>query len=194
MNFMYPFDTQQQFNNLSLSSQQPQQSMQGSNGSNIPDQMRLEFQIKETQIETLEQEVQTLKNLLEAQNKTTVNSTTTTIIPNNIEEIFISLSNSLEKKEEELKESKNITESLITAITLNPTNNITKDGRYDPETIAHKLMNRLEILTNENKEMGKMLSYGRSQEMSIQMNLLTVENIELKEKIAQLENELKSKK
>lgn len=193
---MYPFDTQQQFNNLSLNSQQSQpqqQSIPGSNGSNIPDQMRLEFQIKETQIETLEQEVQTLKNLLEAQTKTSVNSTTT-IIPNSVEEIFISLSNSLEKKEEELKESKNISESLITAITLNPTNNITKDGRYDPETIAHKLMNRLEILTNENKEMGKMLSYGRSQEMSIQMNLLTVENIELKEKITQLENELKSKK
>lgn len=193
---MYPFDTQQQFNNLSLNSQQSQpqqQSIPGSNGSTIPDQMRLEFQIKETQIETLEQEVQTLKNLLEAQTKTSVNSTTT-IIPNSVEEIFISLSKSLEKKEEELKESKNIAESLITAITLNPTNNITKDGRYDPETIAHKLMNRLEILTNENKEMGKMLSYGRSQEMSIQMNLLTVENIELKEKITQLENELKSKK
>ena len=194
MNFMYPFETQQQFNNLSLNSQQPSQQHQV-HGS---DPMRLEFQIKETQIETLEQEVKTLKNLLEAQqNKTNLNNVTTattaTTIPTSIEEVFTTLSESLEKKDQELKESKNITESLITAITLNPTNNITKDGRYDPETIAHKLMNRLEILTEENKEMGKMLSYGRSQEMSIQMNLLTSENTDLKNKIIQLEKELKLK-
>lgn len=199
MNFMYPFDTQQQFNNLSLNNSQQQQQTQGQGqqaqvqGQQIhgSDHMRLEFQIKETQIETLEQEIKTLKNLLESQQNS--NNLGTIIIPNNIEEIFKSLADSLEKKDEELKESKNITESLITAITLNPTNNITKDGRYDPETIAHKLLNRLEILTNENKEMGKMLSYGRSQEMLIQMNLLTEENKDLKDRINQLENDLKLK-
>lgn len=198
MNFMYPFDTQQQFNNLSLNNSQQQQQAQGQGQQaqgqqqiHGADSMRLEFQIKETQIETLEQEIKTLKNLLESQQNS--NNLGTIIIPNNIEEIFKSLADSLEKKDEELKESKNITESLITAITLNPTNNITKDGRYDPETIAHKLLNRLEILTNENKEMGKMLSYGRSQEMLIQLNLLTEENKDLKDRINQLENDLNLK-
>ena len=114
MNFMYPFDTQQQFNNLSLNNSQQQQQTQGQGqqaqvqGQQIhgSDHMRLEFQIKETQIETLEQEIKTLKNLLESQQNS--NNLGTIIIPNNIEEIFKSLADSLEKKDEELKESKNL--------------------------------------------------------------------------------------
>ncbi|SMN21410.1 similar to Saccharomyces cerevisiae YBR057C MUM2 Cytoplasmic protein essential for meiotic DNA replication and sporulation [Maudiozyma saulgeensis] len=193
MNYMYPFDTQS-FNNLSLNPSQVQNS-----NSNVSDQMKLEFQIKETQIESLEQEVQTLKRLLEntnsnnnkqaLSNNNSNESTSVVQIPSSVEQVFTLLSQSLAEKDVQLQETKDTVESLITAITLNPTNNITKEGRYDPQTVAHKLMNRLEILARENKEMGQMLSYGRSQEMSIQINLLSQENEDLKKRIAKLESQ-----
>ncbi|CAB4255238.1 similar to hypothetical protein KNAG_0J00890 [Kazachstania naganishii CBS 8797] [Maudiozyma barnettii] len=202
MNYMYGFDTQT-FNNLSLNPSQVQNNNNSSNNNNnsnaitCSNQMKLEFQIKETQIESLEQEVQTLKRLLENTNTNSnkqISSTNngsgesaTVQIPNSVEEVFVLLSQSLAEKDIQLQETKDTVESLITAITLNPTNNITKEGRYDPQTVAHKLMNRLEILARENKEMGQMLSYGRSQEMSIQLNLLSKENEDLKKRIAKLE-------
>ena len=64
--------------------------------------------------------------------------------------------------------------------------------RYDAESIAHKMVVRLENLTNENKEMAKMLAYGRSKETQIELQLAKKENLELREKIASLEAHLAS--
>lgn len=192
MNYMnYPFDAQQSFNNLSLNqSYDPNMvsySSQEKQGNGV-EQLKLELQIKETQIESLEQEIQTFKRLLENKQK----NVTDIQIPTTLENIFAKLADSLHAKEKELQETKETLESLITAITLNPTNSITKDGRYDPESIAHKLLNRLEILTQENKEMGQMLSYGRGQDLLIRINLMTKENQELKQKITLLEQKIAS--
>ena len=71
---------------------------------------------------------------------------------------------------------------------------MTRDGRLDIETIAHKMVSRLEILTKENEEMGKILSYGRANEMNIQLGLARIENEELKKKISSLTNELENLK
>lgn len=78
-------------------------------------------------------------------------------------------------------------ESILTALALNPTNSMTKFGRYDPEALAHKMVVRLENLTKENKEMSKMLAYGRSKEAQIELQMMRNENEELKAKVMELQ-------
>ena len=167
--------------------------------------LRAELQARDVRIEFLESELSTLRALLfsniqplnKQQGQTDLSLSSALIkqeqqfqIPRNIELILEKLSNSLISKEAKLKATGDTLEALLTSLALNPTNSLTQDGRYDVEAISHKILNRLEILTNENREMGRMLSYGRSQEMLISMNLLRMENDELKKEVADLEKQL----
>ncbi|CAD6598991.1 BAK_1a_G0002490.mRNA.1.CDS.1 [Saccharomyces cerevisiae] len=165
--------------------------------------LEVELQIKESQIESLENEIQRLKKIFNEglnykQNehkyeKENCHIPQTFELPASLEVIFRKLSSSLHAKEKELAETKENLESILTALALNPTNSVTKYGRYDAESIAHKMVVRLENLTNENKEMAKMLAYGRSKETQIELQLAKKENLELREKIASLEAHLASK-
>lgn len=155
--------------------------------------LRLELQLKETQIESLETEIQKLKTAFNQglmykqgsfQNERISTEVDQTLeIPASIETVFSKLSSSLQRKTKELDETNARLESIITAVALNPSNTITKFGRYDEEELAHKTITRLEMLTKENREMAKMLGYGRSKEAQIELELLRKENEELKEKI-----------
>lgn len=118
-------------------------------------------------------------------------------IPNSINELIVRLSKRNEFNNVKIKEIETRLDSILTAIIMNPMNingngnmlnNIpTEHGRYDEEAIAHKLVVRLETLTKENEEMGKILSYGRSKEYQIDIKLLKRENQILKAKIKELE-------
>ncbi|EHN03725.1 Mum2p [Saccharomyces cerevisiae x Saccharomyces kudriavzevii VIN7] len=162
--------------------------------------MEVKLQIKETQIESLENEIQKLKKIFNEglnykQNeykyeRENSHIPQTFVLPASLEVIFRKLSSSLRAKEKELAEVKENLESILTALALNPTNSVTKYGRYDAESIAHKMVVRLENLTNENREMAKMLAYGRSKETQIELQLAKKENLELREKIASLEAQL----
>ena len=171
-----------------------------SNKDNRTEALEVELQIKESQIESLENEIQRLKKVFNEglsykQNeykyaKEHSHIPQTFELPASLEVIFRKLSSSLRVKEKELAETKENLESILTALALNPTNSVTKYGRYDAESIAHKMVVRLENLTSENKEMAKMLAYGRSKETQIELQLAKKENIELREKIASLEAHL----
>ncbi|KAL6946382.1 hypothetical protein ACO0RG_000531 [Hanseniaspora osmophila] len=119
------------------------------------------------------------------------------VLPKNVETIVNRLASKLLHKDKELQETNDRLETLITAVVSNPSpsmmnpslsNVSTKYGRYDVETLAHKMVVRLEMLTRENQEMAKMLSYGRSKEYQIELNLLRKENKGLKERVAVLED------
>ncbi|EJS44830.1 mum2p [Saccharomyces arboricola H-6] len=165
--------------------------------------MEVQLQIKESQIESLENEIQKLKKIFNEglnykQNEYKYEREASHIpqtfeLPASLEVIFRKLSSSLRAKERELADTKENLESILTALALNPTNSVTKYGRYDAESIAHKMVVRLENLTNENKEMAKMLAYGRSKETQIELQLVKKENLELREKMAILEAQLASK-
>ena len=165
--------------------------------------LKIDLQIKETQIQALENEVRLYKKLINDDLKfnqgiNTYNNVNNSIldsieedendedtlnkiiIPENMKTILYTLSTKLRETQEKLKATEDHLESILCAIALNPSNSITKDGRYDVETIAHKIIVRLEILTKENKEMAKMLSYGKSKEINIELNLAKRENMELK--------------
>ncbi|KAL6934936.1 hypothetical protein ACO0R3_000903 [Hanseniaspora guilliermondii] len=119
-------------------------------------------------------------------------------IPNSINELIARLSRSNENNINKIKDLETRLDSIVTAIMMNPMNingnvnglnNVpTEYGRYDEEAIAHKLVVRLETLTKENEEMAKMLSYGRSKEMQIDIKLLQRENELLNKKIKELES------
>lgn len=165
--------------------------------------LKLELQLRETQIESLEKEIQKLKSVFnqgltfkqqmqKLQPRPRNLSVDSSIeIPANLEVIFNQLSTSLKAKNEELDETKKRLESIITAISLNPSNSVTKFGRYDEEAMAHKVIVRLETLTRENQEMAKMLSYGRSKEIHIELELLKRENVQLKETLEKLKRDKK---
>ncbi|GMF52690.1 unnamed protein product [[Candida] boidinii] len=106
------------------------------------------------------------------------------------EELYIRLNEKLRSTQEELEETNLRLESVLTAIALNPTQSIISSGRYDEEEVAHRIVTKLQLLTEENDEMAKMLSYGKSKEKDIEIGLLRKQNIELKEKIAKLESKV----
>ncbi|CEP61183.1 Mum2p LALA0_S02e08570g [Lachancea lanzarotensis] len=156
--------------------------------------LQLELQVKETQIESLESEIQSLKQVfnqglsLKQKNHNRAPSARQTDggvlqMPTTLEAIFHKLSQTLAAKDKELKDTTLRLESLVTAASLNTTNSVTKLGRYDEEALAHKMVVRLENLTKENQDMAKMLGYGRSKEIYIEMELLKKENQELKRKL-----------
>lgn len=161
--------------------------------------LKLKLQFKETQNESLENEVQMLKNIFNQgldHKQTEFKSEKQNPhipplyleIPENIENMFKKMSKSSQKKDEELMATNQTLESILTALALNPTNSMTKYGRYDPEALAHKTVVRIEALTKENQEMSKMLAYGRSKEAQIELQLLKKENEELKAKIMELQH------
>ncbi|AGO10352.1 AaceriABL103Wp [[Ashbya] aceris (nom. inval.)] len=168
--------------------------------------LRLELQLKETQIESLEDEITKLKSIFnqgltfkqqeQQLQKRKLHQHTLDLdhmpveIPANLEIIFNKLATSLKRKDEELEDTRKRLESIMTAIALNPSNSVTRFGRYDEEALAHKMIVRLEMLTKENQEMAKLLSYGRSKETHIELELLKKVNRDLQRKVEQLEKQL----
>lgn len=160
--------------------------------------LKLQLQIKETQNECLENEIQKFKKIFneglsykqmeykhDHQNAHVLSDPIE--IPHNLELIFRRLSETLRQRKKELEEATQSLEAVLTALALDPTNSVTRYGRYDAENISHKMVVRLETLTNENKEMAKMLAYGRSKETQIELQLVKKENAELKAKINQMQ-------
>lgn len=177
--------------------------------------LKIDLQIKDTQIQALENEIKLYKKLINddlkgnkgtnkynnvnnylldsiEENESDEDTLSKIIIPKNVETILYTLATRLKETQEKLKATEDSLESILCAIALNPSNSITKDGKYDVESIAHKMIVRLEILTKENREMAKMLSYGKSKEINIELNLTRKENMELKEKIKVLEDKISS--
>lgn len=155
------------------------------------DPLRLELRIKESQNESLENEIQRLRSsfneALNFKQASRRHDSTAMEVPQSTEDVFRRLSTALHRKNEELVETKDTLESILTALALDPTNSVTKYGRYDAEALAHKVVTRIETLTRENQELAKMLAYGRAKEMQVQLQLAKLENSKLSEEISGLQ-------
>lgn len=160
------------------------------NGRNEMEDKKLQekLNVKDIQIESLENEIQNLKKILQL-NPNGTRKGDDDKISKHYGPIFTNLVSSLLERNEEYESLKRDYEELYlkVAMNLDGSNSITKDGRYDTETIAHKMLIRFEMLTKENSRMAKMLSYGRPMETDIELQLVEMENQELKERIKQLE-------
>ncbi|VEU21580.1 DEKNAAC102345 [Brettanomyces naardenensis] len=109
-------------------------------------------------------------------------------IPKNHEELYRKLVEKLQSTEKELEDTKNRLEALVTAIALNPSQSQYKYGRYDEQEIAHKIITKLQMLSEENEELSKLLSYGKAKEKDIEIGLLRSQNLELRDKLAKFES------
>ena len=77
---------------------------------------------------------------------------------------------------------------------MNPNPTSFKNGRYDEEEISHKIISKLKMLTEENDELSRMVSYGKSKEKDIEIALLRKQNSDLLEKMSKLEQKIADKK
>ncbi|ESW98428.1 hypothetical protein HPODL_04055 [Ogataea parapolymorpha DL-1] len=153
---------------------------------------KIQLELKDSIIKKLEEEVARLNTILRVSDSD--DNKKTFEIPKNHEQLYTKLTEKLQAAQEELEETKLRLEVVLTAVALNPNQSITKTGRYDEEEIAHKIITKMQMLTEENEEMAKMLSYGKSKEKDIEIGLLRKQNVELKSKVAKLEVKLKELK
>ncbi|GME77449.1 unnamed protein product [Ambrosiozyma monospora] len=162
------------------------------------DSMKIKLQLKQSIIDKLEKEVERQNTILKSFTSTSSSSGSNEEanfeVPKNHVDIYNKLAEKLQATEDELSDTKLRLEAVLTAIALNPTQSTTKSGRYDEEEVAHKIITKLQMLTEENDEMAKMLSYGKSKEKDIEIGLLRKQNEELTEKITKLENKVNESK
>lgn len=152
------------------------------------------IQLKDIIIAKLESELEKAKDFQNTILKTQNDSAGNFEIPKNYEELYHKLVEKIQSTESELQDTKLRLESLVTAISMNPNPATFKNGRYDEEEISHKIISKLKMLTEENDELSRMLSYGKSKEKDIEIALLRKQNADLLEKVAKLETKLNDKK
>ncbi|CCD22894.1 Mum2p NDAI_0A07400 [Naumovozyma dairenensis CBS 421] len=155
--------------------------------------LKEKLSIKDIQVGKLDDEIQHLKSLLGHtityndkinESCTDDSSSGDTFISANLEKKTKELVEKICIKDRELKELNDKYEELYLKVTMSTSSNsITKNGRYDVETMMHKMIIRFETLSKENDDMARMLSYGRSKEIDVELLLLDMENAELREKI-----------
>lgn len=186
-------------NQFHMDSRALKPSNQFKNSMNITDPSEIEtfkgkLQLKDVIINKLESELEKMKQfqntILKAQNDSNGNYE----IPKNYEELYLKLVEKIQATESELDDTKTRLEALVTAIAMNPNPSTFKNGRYDEEEISHKIISKLKMLTEENEELSRMVSYGKSKEKDIEIALLRKQNNDLLEKVAKLEGKLNDKK
>lgn len=155
---------------------------------------KTKIQLKDIIISKLELELEKLKDFQNTILKTQNESSNSFEIPKNHEELYHKLVEKVRSTEAELEDTKTRLESLITAISMNSTSSSFKSGRYDEEEISHKIISKLKMLTEENDELSRMVSYGKSKEKDIEIALLRKQNNDLLEKVSKLEAKLNDKK
>lgn len=151
----------------------------------------LKLQLKDIVIAKLEAELEKEKEFQSTLSMSLKNNESFEI-PKNHEQLYNKIVEQLQATKKELNETKDRLEALVTAVAFSPNNSNYKNGRYDEQEVAHKIISKMQILTEENEEMSKMLSYGKSKEKDIEIGLLRKQNTELREKITKLESKLSS--
>lgn len=155
---------------------------------------KMKIQLKDIIISKLELELEKEKEFQKILSNSSTDNNGNFEVPKNQEQLYNKLVETIQVTKKELDDTKSRLEALITAIALNPNTSNYKNGRYDEEEIAHKVISKMQILTEENDELSKMLSYGKSKEKDIEIGLLRKQNTELREKVSKLESKLNDEK
>ncbi|KAK6203603.1 uncharacterized protein RJT21DRAFT_28578 [Scheffersomyces amazonensis] len=108
-------------------------------------------------------------------------------------QLFQDLSRTLQEKTIELEETKTRLEAVLVGLSISNqegsgNSNIINQGKYDPQEISHKIVNKLQVLSNENDTLMKLISFGNKSSLLIELGLLKRENNLLKEKLQKYEN------
>ncbi|KAG7660894.1 MUM2 [[Candida] subhashii] len=117
-------------------------------------------------------------------------------IPKNHYQLFQDLSKTLQEKSIDLEETKDRLEAVLVALTCDGNNNNNNNNNtggggvsssssgytFDVEELSHKLINKLCLLSEENENLLKMISYGNKTSLLIEIGLLRHELETLKKK------------
>ncbi|CCE65683.1 hypothetical protein TPHA_0M01080 [Tetrapisispora phaffii CBS 4417] len=106
-------------------------------------------------------------------------------------EIFRALSSALNKKEIELSKSKGDLRNIMTALALDPQNNVAKYSNIDLESISQGIVTQIEQLVGENQTMSNLISYENSKKIDIELELIKKENKALQKQIDKLKTNQK---
>lgn len=110
--------------------------------------------------------------------------------PKNHFQLFQDLSKTLQEKSSELEETKERLEAVLVALACDgmtgaPSSAVSSligsGYTYDVEELAHKLINKLSVLLQENENLLRMISFGNKTSLLIEIGLLTHEIEVLKE-------------
>ncbi|EDO14466.1 hypothetical protein Kpol_219p2 [Vanderwaltozyma polyspora DSM 70294] len=158
--------------------------------------MEEDLRIKEEQLNSLTKELKNQKDLFNKSldynqlgfkhDKINQKDLAQEIAPDSVESLFKTLSSELQSKEEALSDLRDKFECVLTALALDTENPITKYGNNDTESIARRIVLRIENLSKENQEMAKLLSFNSSKQTQIELELVRKENVELKERLRKL--------
>lgn len=174
--------------NIGKEQQQTLKSSGSENECTDPIELKVKLQLKDTIIRKLQADLELARNQAKKfAGMETKNGKHVYEIPKNHEQLYERLVEKLQSTDKELEETKARLESLATAVTLNPSQSQYKYGRYDEQEVAHKIITKLQMLTEENEEMSKMLSYGKAKEKDIEIGLLKSQNEQLRQKLEKLE-------
>lgn len=106
-------------------------------------------------------------------------------IPAEYSTLFKELSQQLRESKKELEDTKLKLELLVVGLAMSPQKaSMTVSGQYDEQEIAHRIVSKLQILTDENESLIKMMNFGSKSSLLVELGLLRHENKMLKEKIA----------
>ncbi|KAK6462032.1 hypothetical protein DFJ63DRAFT_318886 [Scheffersomyces coipomensis] len=133
------------------------------------------------------------KSLTEVMNTTSSTTNNGIKLAKNHYQLFQDLSRTLQEKTIELEETKSRLEAILVSLTVtNNSNNSSfiKQGQYDEQELSHKIISKIEGLTNENETLLKLISFGNKSSLLIELGLLKRENNSLKEKLQKYENSL----
>ncbi|KAK6455988.1 uncharacterized protein RJT20DRAFT_155013 [Scheffersomyces xylosifermentans] len=160
-------------------------------------QLKIELILKNQIVKYLTEQLNAMnksrnKSLAETMNNQNSSSSASAKIkiPKNHYQVFQDLSKTLQEKTVELEETKGRLEALIVGLTITNGNNnrqFTNQGEFDETEISHKIINKLNLLSNENENLLQMISFGNKSSLLIELGLLRHENKTLKEKLEKYE-------
>lgn len=162
-------------------------------------QLKVELILKNQIVKNLTEQLQLMnknrtKFMSETLNNNNNNSNTSETkfkVPRNHYQVFQDLSRTLQDKTSELEDTKTRLEALVIGLTITKgnTRQFIAQGEYDEMEISHKIINKLNLLTEENENLLKMLSFSNKSSLLIELGLVRHENKLLKEKLEKYESQ-----
>ncbi|WPK25036.1 hypothetical protein PUMCH_002335 [Australozyma saopauloensis] len=146
--------------------------------------MKIELLFKEQVNKTLNGKLSELKtsyDKLKSANDSSHNDQVQ--MPTNFHHLFKDLTRTLNERTLELDETKARLEAVLVGLVMSKDKTITDHGSFDAQELAHRITNKMNVLSCENKALLNMVSFSNKQSLMVELGLLRNENKALKEKL-----------
>lgn len=101
-------------------------------------------------------------------------------MPSKYYQLFKDLTRTLNERNHELEETKTRLDAIMVGLVMEGSTNVTRDGTFDAQDLAHRITSKLCNLQSENDALRRMVSYSNKQSLLVELNLLREENAALR--------------